>query len=150
MLKPLEQWVCDVCGEVIEKPEDGYVVWNDDSEYRYFDFTVIHQGRCDNDKLPNSLPVKDFLGEFGLTVLMSKLSLGPVINRNRETSGLGRVKDVDQFVDFFRRMQVPYYEEARRYFGDPDFLEDYHDVNEVALYQPHVLRRIVERFGSGR
>lgn len=91
MLKPLKQWVCDVCGEVIEKPEDGYVVWNDDDEFRYFDFTVIHQGRCDNDRLPNSLPVTEFLGEQGITVLMSKLSLGPVINRNRDCSCAGRV-----------------------------------------------------------
>ncbi len=150
MLKPLEQWICDVCGEVIEKPEDGYVVWNEDrgDEYQYFGFTVIHQSRCDNDKLPNSLPVTDFLGELGLAVLISKLSAGPVINRNREHSSAGRVKDVDGFVDFFRRMQVPYYEEARRYFNDPEFLEDYYDSNEVYTYQPKVLKQIVERFGE--
>jgi len=30
MLQPLKQWFCDVCGEVIEDPEDGYVLWSVD------------------------------------------------------------------------------------------------------------------------
>lgn len=26
-MEPLKQWVCDVCGKIIETPDDGYVVW---------------------------------------------------------------------------------------------------------------------------
>ena len=25
-MEPLKQWVCDVCGKIIETPDDGYVV----------------------------------------------------------------------------------------------------------------------------
>lgn len=24
-MKPLSQWICDICGEVIQEPKDGYV-----------------------------------------------------------------------------------------------------------------------------
>lgn len=29
-MEPLKQWICDVCGQVIENNEDAYVVWGRD------------------------------------------------------------------------------------------------------------------------
>ena len=32
LMEPLKQWVCDVCGKIIETPDDGYVVWGENAE----------------------------------------------------------------------------------------------------------------------
>ena len=32
MLKSLEQWICDRCGQVIKEPNQGSVEWIDDSK----------------------------------------------------------------------------------------------------------------------
>ena len=62
MLKPLEQWYCDVCGEVIERPRDGYVLWKQDDKLQVYDFTIIHKGKCDQKNYPCSMDVETFLG----------------------------------------------------------------------------------------
>ena len=150
MLKPLEQWYCDVCGEVIEKPEDGYVLWGHTKGEIHLEtgFKIIHQSRCDNDRLPNSSHLPDFLGQDGLNKLLGQfLSIGPIQAHLSGPSG-PRVADIDEFVDFFRRLQVPYYEQARCYFHDPEFLEQYHDTNEIQAYFPEVLKKIVEEYSS--
>lgn len=143
-MKPLKQWICDVCGEVIKTPEEGYVIWQHDKNHQEYDFKVIHKTRCDDDKYPSSLAVEDFLGQDGLAYLLSFLSIGP-IKKNIGQKGGGTVKSLDEFVDFFRRMQVPYYEEARTKFNDPDVLENLADSNEVYPYLPGNLQNIIKR-----
>ncbi|WP_054749993.1 hypothetical protein [Ruminiclostridium josui] len=41
-LKPLGQWICDVCGEVIQSPKDGYVQWNRNLNQEIDDFVIVH------------------------------------------------------------------------------------------------------------
>src|SRR5262249_32907976 len=112
MTKPLTSWTCDVCGDVIERVEEGYVVWKSDGA-KAADFKIIHQGKCDHERDDHnaSAALADFLGDNGLAYILSFLSAGPV------QSALGRrphceITDFDEFVDFFRRVQLPYYEEA--------------------------------------
>ena len=42
-LKPLEQWVCDECGEVIEEASHGYLEWVVDADTRAHGFRIVHQ-----------------------------------------------------------------------------------------------------------
>ncbi|SMF95690.1 hypothetical protein SAMN02949497_3064 [Methylomagnum ishizawai] len=142
MLKPLEQWICDVCGDVIESPEQGYVIWRSDEQYSDFSFKVIHQKKCDISEFPSSAAVEDFLGEAGLNYLLSFLSIGRIKILLGQHSG-GSIKDMHEFVDFFRRMQTPYYEEARTKFSNHDLLEWFSDSNEVYPYQTEVLKKII-------
>ena len=46
-LEPLEQWICDRCGQVIESPEQGMVEWLQEKDetvpyYRAYGFHIIH------------------------------------------------------------------------------------------------------------
>ncbi len=141
MLKPLEQWHCDVCGEVIECPKDGYVIWKNDDDHRDHDFTVIHKIKCDPKKgFPCSMPIETFLGADGLVYLTSFLSLGPI--KGVMGSNFTGVRDFDEFVDFMRRMQTPYYEDARRFYETEDVVERYNDANEVMPYMPEYCEKI--------
>lgn len=56
------------------------------------------------------------------------------------------VSDIREWVEIFRRLFVPYYEEARLYWQQA-LAENYFDsFNEVYIYQPETLRRLIERF----
>ncbi len=138
MLEPLKQFYCDVCGEIIEKPSDGYVIWQRERTEtglgKEHGFKIIHQNECDKDRVnyPSSMHLDHFLGPDGMAYLLSFLSIGPV------KANLGQTHepklDMDEFVDFFRRVQVPHYEEARQHFSHHEFLEDNCDNNEVGPY----------------
>ncbi|MDD4456999.1 MAG: hypothetical protein PHC98_05350 [Syntrophotalea acetylenica] len=143
MLKPLQQWYCDVCGEIIEKPSDGYVIWKRGADLKSSDFKIIHQGKCDLNSHIASSALSDFLGQDGMAYLTSFLSHGPVRVRLSGPSSC-EIKDMDEFTDFFRRLQLPYYEEARRRFSAPKVLERLSDWNEIAPYFPDEMKKTIE------
>jgi hypothetical protein len=132
MLTPLRQWYCDVCDEVIENPETGYVIWKTDDRLLKYDFKIIHKARCDLDDHQCSMEVGKFLGLDGITRCLSFLSLGPV--KATLGSTWQQVRDIDEFVDLVRRLQTPYYEEARRLFTEQELLERLSDASESFPY----------------
>lgn len=143
MDKPLTKWYCDVCGEAIEDVKKGYVTWGRDSDSKACGFKIIHQQVCDDGNDPSSAALSDYLGNDGLAYLLSKLSLGP-IKGALSSDSYCCVGDTDEFVDFMRRVQTPFYEEARRYFANRNVLDHFYDSNEVAPYLPKILQRIIE------
>ena len=145
MLKPLEEWICDVCGDVIPSAEKGYVIWQTDNDLRPYNFKIIHQGRCDLKHFNSSWELQGFLGDFGICHLLTFLTPGP-IKRRLGDNGKDSPKNIDEFVDFFRRVQTPYYEEARRRFANHQLLEDNSDENQLAPYLPKNLRKIIEDY----
>lgn len=110
MDKPLTQWYCDVCGEKIEKAEDGYVVWGHDPEDSLLDkgFKIIHWGKCDDNRLPSSAALPDFLGADGLINLTRFLSIGTILCSHGQGRTSAMVADINEFADFMRRVQIPY------------------------------------------
>jgi hypothetical protein len=147
MDKPLTKWYCDVCGHPIEDVEKGYVIWKTTDELKSHSFKIIHQTTCDLNDHHSSAALKHFLGERGLVYLLSMLSFGPIKKRIGDGSHC-HVADMDEFVDFTRRLQTPFYEEARRYFSNPELLENYCDANEVLPYLPEQLEKIIKRYGD--
>jgi hypothetical protein len=144
MSQPLTYWYCDVCGEKIENVVGGYVIWKSGG-LKAHGFKIIHQGKCDTNEYPSSAALSDFLGHAGLAYLFSKLSLGPVMLNNGQSSHC-QIEDFDEFVDFMRRVQVPHYEEARRHFNNRNLLEDLSDANEVYPYLPEQLESISNKY----
>ena len=132
MHEPLKRWHCDVCGDYVTA-RDGYVVW-DRFDQPDFAYRIIHQNRCDDQSCPSSLPLADFLGHNGVVRLTSKLSLGPLMRYEPPSVPFGQLPPLGAFVDFFRRVQVPHYEEARRYFATDEAYEELITWNEVAPY----------------
>ena len=143
MLRPLSQWICDNCGKLIDNAEAGYVIWKVDAEMRKYSFRVVHQKICDDQKYSSSMPVKEFFGLNGSAYLTSMLSYGSV-KLNAGESPRKPPVDMDEFSDFFRRMQLPYYEEARTKFGDEGIQERFGDSNETYPYLPDGLKSIME------
>jgi hypothetical protein len=41
-MKPLQEWLCDTCGEVIRRPEEGYVEWLQSKEDGVREFNIVH------------------------------------------------------------------------------------------------------------
>ena len=118
MLKPLRQWICDTCGEVIESPADGWVGFLKDEDSKAHDFRIVHHvmfsprspsGSCypySNGANRVSIRLKWLTGDTGVAYLFHFL----------DSHGV-KVLDVQEFGELMRRLVVPYYEEARGHFG---------------------------------
>jgi hypothetical protein len=158
MLKPLEQWYCDKCGEVIASARDGSIEWlvEDDvadafrvvhragASPRYPGgdcyFHTAHRGRHERQ-------LDGCVGPAGLPYLLSFLDLGPVHDPNEERTM--RVRSVREFVEIMRRLTLPYYEEARTLWGlatEDGFFDA--GGNEIWVYSPDTLKTLIERYSG--
>ena len=161
MLKPLEQFICDECGDVIKSPEEGYVEWvstqNEDGKWVSHGFRIVHayyasprrhmdkegcyrygmsRGRMDTD-------LKSYL-QYVHQEMFSLLDVGTVHDINGSTGC--QITDFREYVDFFKRLTLPYYEEARLYIPQALADEFITDENEIYLYSETFLRKIVEEY----
>lgn len=149
-LIPMKQWVCDVCGEIIEKPEDGYVQWHRNSNGQIDDFIIVHHltassrknhsGECY--KYSSDRDLKSFLGEHGVLELHALLDPGPYHMPECNIF----VTDIRKWIDFYKRLQLPYYEEARQYWGRASHDGYFGDSNEIAIYLPENLKKMIEHY----
>jgi hypothetical protein len=147
----LRTWTCDTCGELVTSARnDGLVVWCSNDALQYFGFKIVHKTmksdpepkRCDPGGAEGytiSLDLERFLGASGLAMMLSWLSAGPL-----KGDGGIQVADMDEYVDLVRRVQTPYYEEARPRFGDEKTRHWLGDANEYYPYLPEMLQRIAE------
>lgn len=145
-------WYCDECGELTDDIEHTYVLWrreSDDETFAPADFRIIHQIRCDRREREygSSIDMRQFLGVDGQAYLLGMLSPGPIIMANSE-GGRVPLKDFDGFVDFFRRVQTPHYEEARRHFQCEGVADHYSDASEYYPYLVETLARIIDHDGE--
>jgi hypothetical protein len=141
MDEPLTVWYCDRCRKRIEDSEQGRVRWQV-SEGKAHNFKIVHIETCMWDPNTASADLSDFLGPDKLPYLLSFLSAGPIVI-SRKLSPTRVASNVDEFVDFIRRVQTPYYEEARRYFGVDDIFDFVEDDPEITPYLPGQLENIV-------
>jgi hypothetical protein len=137
--QPLTEWDCDVCHEPITDPTMALLAWRFEDAVKS-DFRIVHKGRCDRDRDDMTIVLDDAIGALGFAWLTSFLSYGP-INHGDSTPRIG---DMNNFVDVFRRLQVPWYEEARPYFRSEAVQDLYSDANEVIPGIPDELKRIYE------
>jgi hypothetical protein len=139
-------WYCDACGELINDPDLGLVLSKIDRETGRHAFRVVHKSikphTCDPGpgEYDESVEISAYLGPDGVASLLAELSGGPLAPSL--PAGL-RVADLDGFVDVFRRMQTPYYEEARRRFKDPSVRHALAGMGPI-IYTAAYLRRIAD------
>lgn len=165
-LKPLEQWICDECNEVIAKVGDGYVEWLHPLDGKAHGFRIIHHaphsprrqddppsersrgGNCyryTNAPGRMDISLDSYAGANGLPTLLRLVDIGPYHDENYSGP---MARDLREWTELFRRLQLPYYEEARLYWQRA--LEDgYFDgANEVWIYLPDTLKRLIDRYAE--
>ena len=116
MLKPLEQWCCDTCGDVIDGPTNGCVEWHTTHRTNTVSgFRIVHRSsKCTYRSIElatlgrtsSLLPLLDALNPSGLGHMLGLLE-------EAVKEGSVREEALSEFVEALRRLQIPYYEEAR-------------------------------------
>lgn len=150
-LRPLEQWICDFCGEIIEAPDQGWLEWLADGGVGPFkDFKIVHHqinsprhpnencyhyNQVDGDDMRMDMHLDSFTGEIGIASLVTWL--------HPDNHG---VVDLGDWVEVFRRLHVSYYEEARCYWDDADADGFFEGANEIWPYLPSSLKSLVEEY----
>lgn len=155
-LQPLLEWYCDSCDEVIKCPKDGYVIWHGerDDQYRAFGFRIIHHApkspgyperSCDPGSM-SSLALPDMVGPVGLIRALARIDRG----RSHETEDYGgpHVRSLPEWCELVRRLHVPYYEEARRYWDEAEADGFIGDASEVRVYMEDFLKELIETYGE--
>ncbi len=164
MLEPLKQFICDKCHQVIETPEDGWVEWLDSTNEltgnsSRHGFKIVHRSirdengkrkatrcyfydgyaeRCDNH-------LEEILGRRKMEFITGFLD--PGVNIQDEFNGPG-VSNIREYVEFIRRLTLPYYEEARLYFTDAKNNSEFEGRHEMSAYTPEFLMQIIEDYGD--
>ena len=153
-MEPFKKWVCDVCGKEIEKVEDGYVVWSENEQGQIDRIRILHKNNhvngervtgCDHDPTYRmSLPLESFLGDEGKVRLLSLIDPGADFREDYKE----HIADMRLFVEFFRRVQLPHYEEARIYWNKAHGDGFFAGANENWTYLPQTLKALIESYSS--
>jgi hypothetical protein len=144
-LKPLQQWFCDSCGGLIEKPEDGWIEWYTEGDaYIASGYRIVHHDqRCmynehvlfQQGKMVSDNHLDDYVGPNGLVYLTRMLELD-------------NLKDKSELIEMIRRLHVPYYEEARQYWAQAEEDGFFDGSNEVWPYLPSTCLRLIGEYGK--
>lgn len=153
----LRQWVCDECGELIRKPEEGYVEWLVDDNHILYGFRIVHHALA-SPKHPDGdcyrytrkygksdLSLEQFLGAEGIVRMLSFINMGSL---HDDFNAKPRIKSSGEWVELFKRLQVPYYEEAMLYWFKAKEDGFFDGANEIASYLPETLKELIERYGE--
>ncbi|HEX8983421.1 MAG TPA: hypothetical protein VF792_11655 [Ktedonobacterales bacterium] len=146
-LLPLEQFKCDACGQIIGSPDAGWVEWlaGPTRGTKAHGFRIVHNNnRC---QYPSSTRVHDMslsrlLGPDGLALLLALVAPGGRTG-NREDG----VESLEEWCELVRRLQIPYFEEARQYWSDAE-ADDYFTASDIrAPYSQAMLTAVLRRYG---
>lgn len=144
-LEPLTQFICDVCGSVIEKVEDGYLEWLGGYNEPVYGFKIVHDDGASprrqlgkNCYYPNNLSVSSqplgfVAGIDGMSYLLTYF----------EFEDLGGVRDPKELVEIIRRLHVPHFEEGRFYIEQAIKDGLWEDNRE---YMPSDLKRVIDEY----
>ncbi|MCK5212865.1 MAG: hypothetical protein KAQ74_02990 [Dehalococcoidia bacterium] len=120
MLEPLLQWCCDSCGGIINGAHDAYMEWAiDQRTQKVSGPRIVHKSReCtygDKDlatawRTPAHIALETIVGIERLPALIELLN-------DMIASGWVDTEDGQSFVEVVRRVQLPYYEEARLFWN---------------------------------
>jgi hypothetical protein len=153
MIKPLEQFYCDTCGELIEDVKNGWFEWlRETVGEKTFDhsFRICHhtkECRLHSGGWVADSSLVEFTKEKGIIRLLKFLDMGETIISTDNYDGPS-IRDFREYTEIFRRLAIPYYEEARQYWNEAEHDGEHHGVNEIALYLPDRLERLVKKYSE--
>lgn len=165
MLKPLTQFYCDTCGEIINSPEEGWIEWiskYDETKQRdeIHSFRIVHhyshspiatetnEGCYKHTWTPgkSDAHLHHFISEdYKMANILRFLDIGPYHDPDYKGTGL---TDMRQYVETVRRLTIPYYEEARQYWNEALADGFFNDANELWIYGVNNLKRLIETYAD--
>jgi hypothetical protein len=128
-LKPLKQWICDSCGELIKKPEDGWWEYLHNTKTDLVSgFRIVHhRNQCMSDD--QTLRHKNIsVGDQHLQHMITSGAFGHMLHwlELSETRKLDEHIEITEFTEIMRRLYLPYWEEARQYW-EQAYKDGFHD-----------------------
>ena len=93
-------------------------------------------------KYDHDCDLKSFLGVPGQIELLSLIDNGPYHNREFKNG----TSDIRKWVEFYRRLQLPFYEEARQYWNVATADGYFGDVNSIRIYMADCLKSMIEHY----
>lgn len=143
-MEPLQEWVCDSCGELVDI-KDGWFEWvTDQNTGLASGFRIVHNSRnCFYDSMQlhhqgksnHDMHIDSYLGASGLVKLLA------IAER-------GNIEDISEWTEIVRRLHIPYYEEAKIHWGSAERDGYFDGANEYWSYLPDVCKRLIERYGD--
>jgi hypothetical protein len=158
-LKPLTQWYCDTCGEIILEPSHGWLEWLHDDLVPH-SFRICHHvmhsptQRADEEgcykygKHPRraDMHLDAMIGPDGMASMLSLLDRRAP--GERVITGSFEAKAIADWVHIVRRMFTPNFEDARMYFEKAEDDGFFAGCNEVWPYTQDTLLEIIRRYGE--
>lgn len=143
-----KQLLCHcACGDPVDA-KSGYVEWLTDDAGMARDFRIVHnEARCHRyekqEHAFKDLPIAEFVGPDGLSALLAMLDPGRLIVKEFDDADVG-VSGFRSYVDLVRRLHLPHYEDACRYFHTSATADVIHGQNEAAVFPSGSLREIID------
>lgn len=166
MLKPLEQFICDTCEKIIEKPSDGMLEWidydNDETNsHEIHSFRIVHQfGASPKPNESNNSCFKHNNSEGGSTdnlcdYLDADNKMARILSFLDEdiyekTYSDCPITDMRNYVNTVRRLTIPYFEEAIQFWNDAKNDGYFANVNDVQVYEADTLKALIVKYSSDR
>lgn len=136
LLKPLQEFYCDNCRQLIHKPEDGWVEWIGELDGRRYEhsFSITHHSTCVGDLAP--IGAKSYHLHHALELAWGfHLTIDP------------HPDHINKWREWVNRMTIPHYEQARFYF-DIAASENNFDPKNPRCYSKESLIEIIERYAE--
>ena len=147
MLKPLEEYICDVCGKTIESKGNGMLTAQRNSDHKLEVFKIVHKITCDDRTRSSSWELDRVIGSAGVGTLINFLHPGQVTDPSMQSET--EVSDIPKFAEIFRRLQTPYYEEARMYMQEA-LADGRLDSNPAVLGHTDTLKAWIEDYSKSK
>ena len=155
LLKPLNQWICDGCGDIISTPEHGYLEWLCEDNKAY-SFRIVHNNyyhvRLDGKICSfhqGKLGAKDiqlsnyFETDNILSFLLKFLDKG---NHHDVNFSGPWIRNIREYTEIVKRLCVPFYEEARQYFKIAEDDGYFYEQNENWINSPEYLKSLLNKY----
>ncbi|MCZ8521141.1 MULTISPECIES: hypothetical protein [Paenibacillus] len=144
-LIPLQQWICDSCGETISSVQEGQLEWIQHKDRTSLQgFRIVHLSGChyQEDELQKMeisehTALQDCVGSKGLVKLFGLLESKNYVDRT-------------EIMDLIRRLHIHYYEEARLYWPRAIQEDIIANSSSWSNYDPDFLLELIRYYNRPR
>jgi hypothetical protein len=142
-LIPLQQYICDECGQLIESVDAGWLEWLIDESGIHYGFRIVHHATSSPRKTSgrNCYYEKHLTGDMHLAHFVATDGLAKLLSMFDRPQ-----KNMEELIDIVRRLHIPQYEEARQYWKQAEEAEYFSGANEYWPFMQENLTRIIANF----